>query len=973
MAAARGRESEKRRRRLDRLRCPTPVEPDLKPDEFAAKILDDIAVTVDDQARVFGAAWGRCLKVPIPYDRTNPWRSFPMSELLAPAVRAGSRSVAEEVRGVLAERASTQQAPSVVLLTGVSGVGKTKVAFDLGRDAAYMLLVRVCEKGIFCAPWSTYVGFAATVLNTLPENASAREVAEEKLSLVAVLVLLLASYLEWALDVSEEALRNEGKLRRAGGDVSRSRVLRLVAARCLRNGLGYNHVNVRFSRHLLSMLEDAVREDGMLSIPMEAARTVLEAQRARANRVWGDLEEPVVMWAHDEAQALLHVGGVPDDAFDGVWDVVAATLEASPGGGGGGAAGAGESEDSRSADAHPTTATTRRCGLLYGLLVAVRVVNHAMPSWHLLTGTNWYLTEELLNKHSPAQGCSESVSVTTSLSVDDMRRWLANLLTDEALEGATDERLARLRGRPLFLSYLWATLKEEVRQNGTAPPAELVGAALDRMWDGAVSAAKTRIVGLWDRHAPSARGVAPATLLRHLYHSAVMSGSVDVASSRWTDAVREAVTAGVLNVDASTKHIELEAEAATLEAILRVGHRHVEGGDDGVMEMLAERMTGPQGGDVADYRYGPAQEDCVSWYLVRRCLRVLPEPLQFEDLVRSLHVSSPSLRVPDRSTYYCLTPPAVGSLQFSLRRGHRCDGAEWEGRCPLTLLEEDPYLLLHHFRPSMAGPDIIFLARDREGRTRLVCLSLKNRRTGGLADAVRSVTVGNWFGAEQRGEESSGHKDMRRVLARHPEWFEAIRIVVGARPVSDLVLHDVALLNHHALADHPVFFFRPRREHLGVDIEPGDDGKDRASGDLAEYSRSSSSWPRALWPVEVAHWGEGVDGAAPPPLPRVPDAPDDGPVASLVVRVSGDASHAEIRAAVGCTGGDRSAWAEGIVDVVEHRSLTRRKAISVTFTRFADAMRLWEEVGAGRIAATHRPFIGRSSRVALAAMFAQRT
>jgi hypothetical protein len=715
--------------------------------------------------------------------------------------------------------------------------------------------------------------------------------------------------------------------------------------------VGYRNVNHRFVKRFVPLLEESVSEHGSIEIPLAAAEAVLAAQKERADRLWAGSP---ILWAHDEAQALLSVQGIGGDAFDGAWSwVVAAKGLSGPTGG--------DDEGGEEPESEHAAPCSR--GLLYGLLVAVRVVMERVPvSWHLLTGTNWDLNGEVLSRHSPAQGCAQAVEVTTALSTKDMREWLSGLLTPAAMAGATDERLHLLRGRPLFLSFLWVTLAEATRRAGVeATAATLVAGALDDMWSAAVTEAEARIERLYDRYAPSSRGITPATLMRYLFHRSLMDfGSVSVEDGRWRGAVREAVTAGILNVGASAGRIPLDAEATTLKAIRTVGLRRVRARTDGVMELLAERMTGPGGGSVESY--GPVQEDCVAWYLLRRFLsrsrsplavsppESLPEsePQRMEELMEALHVASEST-MPPGCEHYCLTPPDVANLEFHLREGRRCDGAEWEARCPLRLLEANPDLLLHHFRPSMAGPDIIFLARGADGHSRLVCMSLKNRTSGSLPDSIRSVTVGTWYGRDR--SRHPAHEDLLGVLSRNPEWFDAIRVLVGARPVADAVLHDIALLNHRELARHPVFFFQPQAYSLGVDIRPR-----RAD---AEYSRSGD-WPRDIWPVDV------------PGLHRVevlPPIPSSRPIASLVVRLSGRASKAEIRSAVGCRGTD---LLEGVHSVTEHRTpAVGSNAISLHFRTFGHALRLWQTAAEGRVVAEHQPVFGRAAiRAPLAATFA---
>lgn len=161
----------------------------------------------------------------------------------------------------------------------------------------------------------------------------------------------------------------------------------------------------------------------------------------------------------------------------------------------------------------------------------------------------------------------------------------------------------------------------------------------------------------------------------------------------------------------------------------------------------------------------------LAWLMVRACMlkreRGQPPPLLRELLAPFLAHDVSMLSVAG-TVHDDLFPAELDDYEVILDRGHRADTDNWLTRCPLALLVENPTTLVHHPPNGMGGPDIMFLARHRTSRLlRLVLLQLKNRATGSLTDALRSVDLGMCH-ADFRSHESRAHADMRSVLAMRP-------------------------------------------------------------------------------------------------------------------------------------------------------------------------------------------------------------
>jgi hypothetical protein len=82
---------------------------------------------------------------------------------------------------------------------GVSGLGKTKTAYDIGKENAFGIITRIVERDTLTLPWETF--------NRILNNVRLMDIhaVTEKCSLVACLILLLIAHLQFVVDVSSYA------------------------------------------------------------------------------------------------------------------------------------------------------------------------------------------------------------------------------------------------------------------------------------------------------------------------------------------------------------------------------------------------------------------------------------------------------------------------------------------------------------------------------------------------------------------------------------------------------------------------------------------------------------------------------------------------------------------------------------------------------------------------------------------------
>lgn len=574
--------------------------------EVAARVLSNMVMTVGEQGAVLGASLPRMLKQPLPYDSTNRYKAAVMPELM-PSV--GAVKLADLA---WAHLSSVPLGKPVVLVTGTSGAGKTKVAYDIGRSEAFVVVQRVVEHDGLTAPWEAFRAFAAAVIHTAAQTACASTRGgpgpgdaagshplplAERVALKAALIVLLGAHLEWAVLVSEAAVSPlagselEGLYAAALGVAcsgstsvdNRTSVLRQLVLRAQRNAVAYQHVAGLFRSRMRELLDaaDAIDGDGTLRIHPAAALSYFERVVGRAKDAWGRQRSadggdmvamPKIVWAHDEVQALQEVqlaDSVPpghlDDLFDGVFTPAELEL-ASPG-----------SFEPPSEPLRPSQ------GFFFGLLAAIHDITGRVHCGHLLLGNSSHLPAQVLGVHSPVRSTAKWVNEALNLSADDIRGWLEAYLTPEAMTGADAALLEQLCGRPLFASHFWTQLVTTVAyshcggsrsllvsrcaadSSDGGDPASVVRRALQTAIESMTSSAELQIKVMWQRHAPPPDAVpasgsfqgstgAPNRLLQRLFHSLVMESGTDTALDttrmQMEVEVAEAIRRGVLHAKA---------------------------------------------------------------------------------------------------------------------------------------------------------------------------------------------------------------------------------------------------------------------------------------------------------------------------------------------------------------------------------------------------------------------------------------
>ena len=864
----------------------------LEAEGVSTRILLDRQITPAALESLWKTPVTAVLQRPLPFDTTCPTKHCVLLEDMESADPTGAdpAPLRERIWNILRLAVlSTAQRTAILLLLGVSGAGKTKCAFDIGRKHALLIFSRVYEKGVkgsLTRPWQLLVQVLGALQGQLRRGASPAAAAAsglarvdadsdspdgplpESTAAVAAIIVLLACHVEWVAMVCAAAARNITSGAAAADGAATSDVtaaMREVAVRAQRNGTAFDNVSGLFCLRLLHLLATGgLHESGRVSLSISAAMLALAHAEAMLVRAVGSqttadaVPQPLPTFVCiDEFGALLdHV------SLDGLFKGTFAEVPEAPScitlpGASSLIAEAGGEPISFPALPDDLDATRRSAqmkpaqGLLYGVLVALRHVMSKHAWGHLLCGTNLRPDTALLNAHSPAQGVSTCMDADTALDVPALRKWFGQYLTERAMEGVDDASLSRLVGRPLYASFFWAEVHGSLGPDGagvTLPfdAAAMVRGALRRAIVAAGVEADVRISALWSSSFEIRNlGSRPNLLLAWLYYLQRMGwGSTTLLSPpSCSSEVMDAVTRGVLHLRRDQRTFLLASEPVTMESIVRVGALQTARSSlstDAVLQALARRVSGIFGD--ADAK-GNASEDVIAWVLLRRG----GERILLRDLFAPFMSGMTAT----------LFPSSLADQYVLLSAGLHCDialGEQSSTRCFLDLLARPGggTLLLHHTQKSAGGADLAFVAYgacepDEPPTPRLVMLQIRNKVGGTLAQMLPTVDLGTWFPDNSCGETRS-HAALRAVMVAQPSWLDPVCVLCSSRRATDASVLEASWMNTALVPQQPIVFLQFTQQNTGANVL-----QSLATAAMEPPRVASATW----WPTQLRHWPEG--------------------------------------------------------------------------------------------------------------------
>lgn len=428
-------------------------------------------------------------------------------------------------------RGGPQESSKVVFGAAVSGVGKTHAAYDVGRNFACTIIIRVVDSDEprLAPPFWWLIYQLRPFLDILDKNPSYHEEISDTVASYIHLVLLAYVFVTvMALCLIHESdlprkrdltLLREFVLRLHRNREGDSLVRRLLEE-SITNGIvkksslpsqlhGPDMGKVkeieaacsatlqRFGRHLILAVDEA-HELMNYNAARECGRLVLRDRLAPINRA-GPSASPVggvpsqAISLHDQIANIRAAGGTsPDlgaDSATGECDLAALEISTS-------APDAFLSMPTVAASLNDPDPGGQR-SLFYSLMIVLSRLGIQQRWYPYITGTSFTMKYVLnaasmsLKMRTEAQGCAP----IHLFRVNDMEFILNHYfnLPNDFIDDPTRDLLRQFEGRPvLFVEGVWHPLLDEVTSTSTLPSAE--------WWRARLAATKSRLVDRWKRH-----------------------------------------------------------------------------------------------------------------------------------------------------------------------------------------------------------------------------------------------------------------------------------------------------------------------------------------------------------------------------------------------------------------------------------------------------------------------------------------
>lgn len=451
---------------------------------------------------------------------------------------------------------------------------------------------------------------------------------------------------------------------------------------------------------------------------------------------------------------------------------------------------------------------------------------------------------------------------------------------DEGLPPSTQNRLVKLRGRPLFFfNHFWEKLWGYIHHNAGLNTVDakaliqLIDKAADAAFQQAVSSALKNLRELYEDQRMRAELSTTRALIKELYIALRMNGGhVRIKSTAMQHLIAYAFfalepTSDLLPVDM----LGDDAELVFSNALLSFGNRLViaalEPAADPVFSLLSTRL-GLRDLDTFDFSTsvkGRGLEILVAWSILRLCTRAGQGPCSLREIFNHLAAAQFEL------------PTGLDNLQVNVQRAVSAKSTRLDGETDFHLFFRGYDDAVLYALDEMAGGDLAFCATDAHGERILVLWQVKAKQQTSLQDCLRSShPAWQYVGETERQALTSGLRPTKTVRGssqvieksamrlvfeqlhkNNQEFFDrCIRVIFAVNQYQDKTMQMCTKLNRGLFASSPVILCCSSSQCFGKDIHLSlVDSCRTPDGKIDLVQHPSKNFGDYLWPHTVAEVG----------------------------------------------------------------------------------------------------------------------
>lgn len=468
------------------------------------------------------------------------------------------------------------QGSALHLITGVSGGGKTKLCYDIGRSLYRLVVTRVkCGKTI-TPPWDTY----RLVVSRMHLSQEEIDVDLFWRTVIGLQTLLILCYVEWAAKVCR-AIKH--------ANTSELNVtVKEVLVRCQRNGEIEHAVQMMYLRALADLWETKPWENNIPSFcsVFSDGNAVMERFIKAMGSIRDDAGDYPLVFV-DEGQVLL----VND------WSDFSLRWKTGKG-------------------------YTESVSAFFALLECIGQLMHRAQLNFIISGTGVGMAEQTVSEASPVQDRHDHYNLYINLDVARIRTYLEHYFQAPFINLIEDTELQDFTGRPYLASRLLQELGGIFAEKEYLPEKDYVARIIFNAKDKLREHYKFLVNNFWKRETSTSSDERVKDILVGVYAMLTLADHLQLLPIK-NEALQSLLGASIWHSRSDAKVVSANDETLLTEAVIAVGDQEVDRKTKERDPVLLRLQSITTGSFAIEAAKGATAEMTISWLLIRRWRELL--------------------------------------------------------------------------------------------------------------------------------------------------------------------------------------------------------------------------------------------------------------------------------------------------------------------------------------------------------------